>query len=111
MYIAGIIETIITLPIGIIFIILGFLLWKKQKIQLIHNYHHTNVKPQDIKAYTSLWGIALIILGACIFPVGIVDFIFHTWLGWILFGIGFIFCFIIGNKAQKTYNGSWFRFN
>ena len=108
MYMAGIIETIVTCTTGIIAIILGWLLWKKQKIQFIHDYHHKNVMQQDIQPYTKLWGIALLILGVCVFPVGIINCIFHTELGWILFVVGMAICFIIGNKAQKTYNHTWF---
>ena len=107
MYAAGMIETIITLPTGIALIIVGLLLWKKQKIQLMHDYHYKNVKQQDVKAYTRLWGIALSISGVCICPIGIIDFIFNSEIGWILFVVGMAVCFIIGNKAQKTYNGSW----
>ncbi len=108
MYAAGIVEMIITLPIGILFITVGVLLWKKQKIRLIHDYHCKNVKTEDVKAYTTLWGIGMVILGVCICLVGIVDLILHTEFGWILFGVGFAACFLIGNRAQKKYNGSWF---
>lgn len=104
---AMIIETIITLPTGIAFIVLGLLLWKKQKINLLHDYHYKNVKPQDVNSYTRLWGIALIVLGVCVCPVGIIDYFFHMGMGWIVFAIGMIVCIVIGNKAQKTYNGSW----
>ena len=108
MNITGIIEIVVTVPTGIVCIVLGLLLWKKQKIQLVHDYHHKNVQPQDIKAYTKLWGNALIILGICVCPTGIIDYTFCTWIGWVLFGAGLAFCFIIGNKVQKKYNGSWF---
>ena len=108
MYVAGIIETIITFPVGIIFIILGLLMLKKQKIQLIHDYHYKNVKQQDVKAYIRLWGIALTLWGCCSCLVGMIDFIFRSGIGWVLFMIGMVVGFMIGNHAQKTYNGSWF---
>ena len=108
MYVAGIVEVIITLPIGVLFIAVGVLLWKKQKIRLIHDYHCKNVKPQNVKAYTALWGKGMVILGVCICIVGIVDLIMQNEFGWILFGVGFAVCFIMGNIAQRRYNGSWF---
>ena len=107
MYIAGIIEAILTVPTGIALMIIGLLLWKKQKIQLIHDYHHKNVRQQDVQAYTRLWGIALIIFGGCVCPVGIIDSISRSEIGWALFVIGMVVCFVIGNRAQKTYNGPW----
>ena len=83
-------------------------MWKKQKISLLHDYHCRNVKAEDVAAYTKLWGIAALIWGVCICFTGIIDFAFRTGFGWLLFVAGGIVCFIIGNKAQKTYNGSWF---
>ena len=107
MYMAGLVETIITLPTGVLFIVFGVLLWKRQKIRLIHDYHHKNVKPDDIKAYTALWGVGMVILGVCICLVGIIDFVSRTGFGWILFGAGFAVCFLLGNKAQRKFNGAW----
>lgn len=108
MNIAGLIELIIMLPTGIFFIVLGILLWKKQKISLIHDYHHSHVQAQDVKAYTRLWGIGLLIMGIGSCLTGIIDIVFHTEAGWIVFIMGFAIGFLIGNKAQKNYNGSWF---
>ena len=108
MNIAGIIELVIMLPTGIAFLVLGMLLWKKQKISLIHDYHHSHVQAQDIKAYTRLWGIGLLIMGIGSCLTGIIDIVFHTEAGWIVFIMGFAIGFLIGNKAQKNYNGSWF---
>lgn len=108
MYVAGLIEIIITLPTGIALVLVGLLLWKRQRIQLIHDYQHQNVKPQGVKPYTRLWGVALLILGACTTPIGIIDFIARTGFGWLLFALGLAACFLIGSKAQKSYNGSWF---
>ena len=32
-----------------LFLYLGYLLWKKEKIDIIHAYHHTKVKEKDKK--------------------------------------------------------------
>lgn len=100
-------EIVITVPVGFALMILGFLLWKKQKIRLMHDYHMKHVKPQDVRAYTRLWGTALMVFGACVCPIGIIDVVFHTWMGWLLFAAGLAVCLILGNRAQKTYNGLW----
>ena len=105
---AGIIEIIVTLPTGIVCVVLGLLLWKKQMIKMVHEYHYKNVKPQDVPAYTRLWGIALVMFGVCVGLTGLINVAFSTETGWILFGIGFVILFFIGNKAQKKYNGAWF---
>ena len=46
--------------IGAILVIIGLILWKKQKISLIHDYHYTKVKTEDIKPYTEAMGKATI---------------------------------------------------
>lgn len=37
------------LAIGLLLLVLGFLIWKKQRVQLIHSYHHSRVKEEYIK--------------------------------------------------------------
>lgn len=35
---------------GIIFCLLGYLIWKKQKITLLHDYHYDKVSTEDKEA-------------------------------------------------------------
>lgn len=105
---ATVITLAVTLSVGLLLLGLGFLLLKKQKIGLMHEYHRKNVKPGDVGAYTRLWGIGLLILGGCTCLTGITHWLFRTYLGWIFFAIGFILCLFFGNRAQKIYNGGWF---
>lgn len=103
-----IVEFCITLPIGLLCIVLGLVVWLRQKIDLIHAYHCRRVKPEDVRAYTRLWGIALVILGVCICAVGVVNWLLATEIGWSFMAVGFLVGGLLGNHAQKKYNGSWF---
>ena len=47
-------ELIVLLIIGIIFLIVGWFIWKREKINLIHDYHYKNVADADKKEYTAL---------------------------------------------------------
>jgi len=49
--------------ISVLFLWMGYLIWKKQKINLIHAYHYKKVKEEDKKAYTNLMGKAMIVIG------------------------------------------------
>ena len=49
---------------GLLFLYLGYLIWKKEMIGLIHDYHYTKVKESDKKAYTGMMGKALTVIGA-----------------------------------------------
>lgn len=98
---------IIELSVGLLCIVLGLLLWIKQKISILHSYHYKNVKKDDLPAYTRLMGIGLglIGLGSCI--TGLFNLLYSP-LWWIPLLTGFIVGLIVMNRAQKEYNGSWF---
>ena len=57
---------------SVLFFYLGFLLWKKGKINIIHDYHYKKVKEEDKKAYTSIMGKAMIVIGIGIAISGII---------------------------------------
>ena len=98
---------IIELAVGALCIVLGLLIWKKQKISLLHDYHYKNVSKQDVPAYTRIIGIGLILIGAGICMTGILNMI-ESSLWWIPMFVGILAGFIVMSRAQKKYNGSWF---
>jgi hypothetical protein len=61
--------------IGTIIVIIGLILWKKQRIGLIHDYHYTKVKTEDIKPYTKAMGKATIATGLSTMLMGILEVI------------------------------------
>ena len=102
-----IIGLIIEAAVGVLCIILGLLLWKKQKLSVLHDYHYKNVKQEDIPAYSRAMGIGLILIGAGICLTGVINLLTRSALCWIAFVAGFTAGMIIMGKAQKKYNGSW----
>ena len=93
------------MTVSAICIVMGLLIWKKQKISLLHDYHYRNVKKEDIPAYARQIGIGLIITGAGIFFTGLLDFAGSSFW-WVAMMTGFILGLAIIYKAQKKYNGS-----
>ncbi len=102
------VELITLLLVGGLLVAFGLLLWKKQKIELLHDYHYRNVRPEDKGPYTRLVGQGLLCMGAGILLTGVVDFAFQTQKGWAFFLVGSLLGLLRMNRAQKTYNGSWF---
>ena len=102
-----IIGVVTELAVGALCIVLGSILWKKQKVSLVHEYHYKNVKKDDIPAYTRLLGIGLIVIGAGICVTGVFNWL-ESSFWWIPMLIGFAAGLLVMNKAQKKYNGSWF---
>lgn len=97
-------ELILMLAMGALFIVLGWRIWKKEQITLIHDYHYTKVKEADKKPYTERIGKALIVMGSGMIITGGIDFAFRTSYGWIVFGISFIAGLVLIFLAQKKYN-------
>lgn len=96
---------IVLLGVGILFFVLGWLLWKKQRIDLVNAWHTRNVKKEDVPAYTKLIGLSLIAIGVGCLITGVVACIFENNLGWFALPAGFVAGFALIWKAQKKYNG------
>ena len=103
-----ILEFIVMVSIGVLCIVLGLIIWKKQKISLVHDYHHRHAKKQVVGAYTKLIGIGLIIIGIGIGVTEVVNLATTSGWGWIAFGVGFVVGILLMNLAQRKYNSSWF---
>ncbi len=61
---------VICLAVGILCMILGIIVWKKQKLSLIHDYHIQNIQPENVPAYTRQIGAGLILCGAGCWTIG-----------------------------------------
>lgn len=92
---------------GLACVVLGVLIWKKQKVSLIHDYHYRNVKKADIPAYTRSIGMGLILIGTGILITGIFD-LMGSPLWWIPMLAGFVIGTAVIIIGQKKYNGSIF---
>ncbi|MBU3172462.1 DUF3784 domain-containing protein [Clostridium estertheticum] len=100
-----IVMMIILLPVGLYFISIGWRIWKKEQITLIHDYHYTIVAEKDKKSYTEKMGKACILIGIGMILWVIIDFVSKASYGWICFGIFFVWGLVMIFKAQKKYNG------
>lgn len=96
---------IIELAVGTICIVLGMLLWKKQRISILHDYHYKHVKKDDIPAYTRQMGMGLLIIGAGIIITGLLNLACSS-LWWVPLLAGFVVGLVVLYAAQKKYNGS-----
>lgn len=96
------------LLVGSLFFYLGWQIWKKEKIALIHDYHHKKVQNTDKKAYTKQIGKAMLVIGSGIILTGIVDFFTDSLWGWCIFGLGFSIALLMMIHAQIKYNHGLF---
>ncbi len=64
--------TIIFISIGLLFLWLGYLIWKKQKISLLHDYHYDKVKEEDKPSFCAISGQGVVIIGTGLLLSGII---------------------------------------
>lgn len=97
----------ILLATGLIFLALGYFIGVRKKVNLIHSYHYTKVKAEDIDDYASKMGEGVSLMGSGMIASGVIDQMLgdYGWTALILFlGIGFIIII----RAQYKYNGGIF---
>ncbi len=98
------IGVIITGTVGAILAVLGWLLWKKERITLLHDYHYEYVSPEDKKAFCTLsgWGVLLIGIGLLVTAVilGVTD---SAW-SFTAFAVGFATGLLLLIYAGIRYN-------
>lgn len=80
----------ITGLVGVIIIIMGWLVWKKEKINLFHDYHINKVSPENRAAFCKLSGIALIVIGVSLLITTLILALTDSALSFICFAVGFI---------------------
>ena len=54
---------LITGGVGAAIAVIGWLIWKKEKLSLLHDYHVRRVSPENKSAFCRLTGAGLLIVG------------------------------------------------
>lgn len=96
--------TIIVGLVGIIIIVLGYLLWKKERISLLHDYHYDKVSEENKKAFCALSGMGLLSVGFGLLVTAILLCITESLWSFILFVAGLAVGLWLLILAGNTYN-------
>lgn len=84
-----IVGVVLDAALGITFVILGLLVWKKEKISLFHDYHVERVSPENRKAFCTMSGIGLLISGTGMLVTAVWLALTDSAAAFIAFGVGF----------------------
>ena len=98
------VESIIVAVIGIVFITLGYLMWKKEIITLLHSYHYDKVSPSDKKVFCKISGLGVIFIGIGLLVTAIIICITDSALSFIAFALGFVVGLVLLIYAGVKYN-------
>lgn len=98
------IMMILELILGIPVCIIGWVIWKKQKINFIHSYHYSKINEQNKPLYTKQIGKGTLLIGLALMFMGLINFATNSFYGWFAFGAGFVSGIILIIRAQIKYN-------
>ena len=98
------VGAIIVAVIGIVFVTLGYLMWKKGKITLLHSYHYDKVSPSDKRIFCKISGLGVIFIGIGLLVTAVIIGITNSALSFIAFALGFVVGLVLLIYAGVKYN-------
>ena len=96
---------IILVLVGVLLLIMGYMIWKKEKITLLHDYHYDKVSEEDKKVFCALSGKGIVVIGIGLLLSAVLVEINETMWSFIpmvigfVIGIGMLIC--AGNKYNR----------
>ena len=92
--------------IGAVCAVLGLLLWKKEKIGLLHDYHYDNVAEADKPAFCALSGMGVLAIGIGLLVTAVLLAVTDHPASFLAFAAGFAAGLGLLLYAGKKYNVS-----
>ena len=96
-------EFIIQIIVGLFLIVAG-IFNMKGNISLLHSYHKTRIKEEDIKPFGKKVGIGSIIIGLTIILAGLFTILNYADISNVILIVGFVIGFIVIFYALFKYN-------
>ncbi len=90
--------------LGIVFVVIGCLIWKRERISLLHDYHYDKVSEENKKAFCTISGLGVISIGLGILVTAVIIAITDSALSFIAFAIGFAIGLALLIYAGTKYN-------
>ena len=90
--------------VAVVFLIIGWLLWRKERISLLHDYHRDKVSPENQKAFCTLSGLGVMTIGLGLLVTAIAFGITESVWSFLAFGAGFALGIGLLICAGKKYN-------
>ncbi len=90
--------------VGVILLIIGYWIWKKEKISLLHEYHYNNVSEEDKKAFCTLSGVGITCIGIALLVTAVVMEIIDSVWSFVAFAVGFVIGLALLIYAENRYN-------
>jgi hypothetical protein len=93
--------------VGLVTIIYGIVIWKKQKLDWVYGYNLRKVRQEDIKGYTKSMGMVSIVFGSFTLLLAMFKIFnngYYQSIGIVLWFVGLIISYVLNVKTQKKYH-------
>ena len=87
--------------VGLALIVIGYLVWKKEKISLLHDYHYEKVAEENKKAFCTLSGVGLLVMGVGLEVAAVVLGVTDSLWSFLAVGVGSVVGFPLLLSAEK----------
>ena len=98
------VAVIITGSLSIIFLVIGYLIWRKEKISLLHDYHYHKVSQENKTAFCALSGAGVMTIGLGLLLTAIILGITDSAWSFLAFAVGFAAGLWLLIHAGRKYN-------
>ena len=99
-----IIGVLITGGVGVLLAVLGLLIWKKERIDLLHDYHRDRVAPEHRTAFCTLSGVGVLLIGLGLLVTAALFGLTGSLYSFLPFAAGFIAGIALLMIAGRRYN-------
>ena len=90
--------------VGILCVVIGYLIGKKEKISLLHDYHYEKVAEEDKPAFCKLMGLAVTAIGISLLITGVLLAITNSLWSFLPLIVGFFVSIYLFIYADRKYN-------
>ena len=90
--------------VGIAIIAMGYLIWKKERISLLHDYHYNKVSEANKKIFCTLSGIGRVVVGCGLGLTAVVLGITGSVWSYLVMVAGFVAGISLLTYAGRKYN-------
>ena len=97
-------ESVLMGILGVIFIVMGYMIWKKERISLLHEYHYDKVSEEEKRSFCKISGWGILIMGIGLVITAVVIRITSSPWSFLVFAASFVMGLGFLIYAGKKYN-------
>ena len=99
-----IIGVLVVGGVGIVLVVIGLLIWKQEEITLMHDYHVNKVSEENKKAFCTLSGSGLAVIGVGALGTAVIFGITESLRSFVCFAVCFAAGLTMMIAAVRKYN-------